>query len=181
LSGVSEARDQIFALIVENKPGVLFRVTNMIRRRGFNIESITVGTLADPSLSRMTIVIRGEEREVSQVMKNLYKLVETVRVARIPEEESVLRELTLIKVNISNPQVRADILNYAQIFRARIVDVAEDAMTVEITGESRKIDAFLNIIKGFGVKEIARTGVTALVRGGKTIEDEDKFGVVKRD
>jgi len=180
LSGGGKARDQIFALIVENKPGVLFRVANMIRRRGFNIESITVGTLVDPSLSRMTIVIRGDEREVNQVMKNLYKLVETVRVAKIPEEDSVLRELALIKISVSTPQARADILNYAQIFRARVVDVAEDTLTVEITGESRKIDAFLNIIKNFGVKEIARTGITALVRGGKTIEDEDRFGVVKQ-
>ncbi|MHC1563895.1 MAG: acetolactate synthase small subunit [Candidatus Hecatellaceae archaeon] len=180
MSGGGKARDQIFALIVENKPGVLFRVTNMIRRRGFNIESITVGTLVDPSLSRMTIVIRGDEHEVNQVMKNLYKLVETVRVAKIPEENSVLRELALIKIRASTPQARADILNYAQIFRARVVDVAENALTVEITGESRKIDAFLNIIKSFGVKEIARTGITALVRGGKTIEDEDRFGVVKQ-
>lgn len=177
---MDEVKDQIFALVVENKPGVLFRVTNMIRRRGFNIESITVGTLDNPNFSRMTIVIRGDEREVSQVMKNLYKLMETIRVAKIPEEDSVLRELALIKIRVPSSQARTDILNYAQIFRARVVDVAEDALTVEITGESRKIDAFINTVKNFGIKEIARTGITALIRGGKTIEDEAGFGVIKR-
>ncbi|MHC1586488.1 MAG: acetolactate synthase small subunit [Candidatus Hecatellaceae archaeon] len=169
--------DQIFAVIVENKPGVLFRVTNMIRRRGFNIESISVGTLIDPSYSRMTIVIRGDEREVNQVMKNLYKLVETIKVAKIPSDRSVLRELALIKVKAPNADVRADILNYTQIFRARVVDVASESLTIEITGEPEKIDAFINVIKEFGVKEIARTGIAALVRGSRTIHDENDLGV----
>ncbi|RLI29665.1 acetolactate synthase small subunit [Candidatus Bathyarchaeota archaeon] len=168
-----KAKDQIFAVIVENKPGVLFRVTNMIRRRGFNIESISVGTLVDPNYSRMTIVVRGEEPEVSQVMKNLYKLVETVRVAKIPSDNSVVRELALIKVEATSQTVRSDILNYANIFRAKVVDVVGDSLTIEITGEPRKIDAFIDVIKPFGIKEIARTGIAALVRGSQTIHDEE--------
>jgi len=168
-----DVRDQVFAVIVENKPGVLFKVTNMIRRRGFNIESISVGTLVDPNYSRMTIVIRGSSRETAHVMKNLYKLMETVKVVRIPTERSVLRELALIKVNASNPKARADILNYAQVFRARVVDVSPETMIVEITGDPAKIDAFINLIKEFGVKELARTGLAALVRGSRTIDDEE--------
>ncbi len=173
-----DVRDQVFAVIVENKPGVLFKVTNMIRRRGFNIESISVGTLVDPNYSRMTIVIRGSSRETAHVMKNLYKLMETVKVVRIPTERSVLRELALIKVNASNPKARADILNYAQVFRARVVDVSPETMIVEITGDPAKIDAFINLIKEFGVKELARTGLAALVRGSRTIDDEEDVRVM---
>ena len=173
-----DVRDQVFAVIVENKPGVLFKVTNMIRRRGFNIESISVGTLVDPNYSRMTIVIRGSGRETAHVMKNLYKLIETVKVVRIPTERSVLRELALIKVNASNPKARADILNYAQVFRARVVDVSPETMIVEITGDPAKIDAFINLIKEFGVKELARTGLAALVRGSRTIDDEEDVRVM---
>ena len=173
-----DVRDQVFAVIVENKPGVLFKVTNMIRRRGFNIESISVGTLVDPNYSRMTIVIRGSSRETAHVMKNLYKLMETVKVVRIPTERSVLRELALIKINASNPKARADILNYAQVFRARVVDVSPETMIVEITGDPAKIDAFINLIKEFGVKELARTGLAALVRGSRTIDDEEDVRVM---
>jgi acetolactate synthase-1/3 small subunit len=173
-----EVRDQVFAVIVENKPGVLFKVTNMIRRRGFNIESISVGTLTSPDYSRMTIVIRGSNRDTAHVMKNLYKLMETIKVVKIPPEKSVLRELALVKVKASDPKARSDILNYAQVFRARVVDVSPETMTVEITGEPRKIDAFINLIKEFGVKELARTGLAALVRGSRTIDDMEDVKVM---
>jgi len=165
-----KSEGHIVAAIVENKPGVLFRVTNMIRRRGFNIDSISVGAMNGGKLARMTLVIRGDERTIEQVTKNLRKLVETLKVSRLEFNDSVLRELALMKIHVVDSKARSDIMHYSRIFRGRIVDVASDSMVVEVTGEPKKIDAFLNLIKGFGIKELARTGMTALSRGSKSIK-----------
>ena len=162
----------IVAALVEDKPGVLFRVTNLIRRRGFNIDSISVGPVEQGSLSRMTIVINGDEKIIEQVVKQLHKVVEVVKIARLDPAESVLRELGLIKVHASEGKARSDIMDFAEIFRARIVDVASDSIIVEITGNPEKIDAFLRLVKPYGVKEIARTGLAALSRGPKSIKIE---------
>jgi acetolactate synthase-1/3 small subunit len=162
-------RDHIVALVVENKPGVLFRVTNMIRRRGFNIESLSVGAINSGKLARMSIVIKGDERTVEQVTKNLHKLVETVKVAPLESSDSVLRELALVKVRVDDSKIRSDLMHYTRIFRGRVIDVGAETMIIEITGDPEKINAFLNLIKGYGIKELARTGITALARGSKSL------------
>ncbi len=162
-------QNHIIATIVENKPGVLFRVTNMIRRRGFNIESLSVGPLNDGSLARMTLVVRGDEKTVELVARNLHKLVEVIKVKRLNLEKSVLRELALIKIRAEDSKTRTDLTHYVRIFRGRIVDVSPKTMTVEITGDPKKINAFLELTKGLGIREVARTGIAALARGAESI------------
>lgn len=160
----------IIAAIVENKPGVLYHVSNMFRRRGFNINSITVGSLERSDLARMTITVIGDERVVDQVVKQMNKLIDVIKVSILEPKNSVMREMALIKVHASESKVRSDIINYADVFRGHVVDVSSDSMMIEITGDSEKINAFINLVRPFGIKEIARTGITALVRGPKPIE-----------
>lgn len=165
---------RIFAIaaIVENKPGVLYRVSNMFRKRAFNIESITVGSTMNRELARMTITTIGDEKTIEQIVKQLGKLVDVIRVKVLEPANTVIREMALIKVHIANANARSDIIHYVNIFRGRIVDVCSDSVTVEITGDSEKIDAFTSLMKSFGVKEIARTGVTALSRGAKPLSGD---------
>lgn len=141
----------------------------MFRRRAFNIESITVGSTMNSDLARMTITTIGDERVVEQIVKQLGKLVDVIKVKVLDPENTVIREMALIKVHIANANARSDIIHYVNIFRGRIVDVSPDSMTVEVTGDPEKIDAFGSLMKSFGVKEIARTGVTALSRGTKPL------------
>jgi len=165
-------RNHIISTIVEHKPGVLYMVANLFRRRGFNIESISVGPIEQSDLARMTITVKGDERTVEQVVKQLNKLIDVIKVTRLDPASIVTRELALIKVHALDTKVRSDVINYADIFRARVVDVSSDSLMVEITGTSDKIDAFLDLMKPFGVKEVARTGITALSRGVKSIKIE---------
>jgi len=165
----SEERTHIIAAIVEHKPGVLYKVSNMFRRRNFNIESISVGPIEPRDLARMTITVRGDEKTVEQVIKQLAKLIDVIKVSRLDPDRTVQRELALIKVYSPDTRSRSDIVNYINIFRARVVDVSTESLIVEITGDSEKIDAFIELMKPFGVKEIARTGITALSRGTKSI------------
>jgi acetolactate synthase-1/3 small subunit len=155
----------ILSIIVENKPGVLFRAANMFRRRGFNIDSISVGPIESEDLARMTITVKGGELIVEQMTKQLGKLIDVVKVTVLEPTDTVIRELALIKVVANDARARSDVMSYATIFRSRIVDVSPSTIMIEITGDSDKIDAFINLISGFGIKEIARTGVTALLRG----------------
>ena len=155
----------ILSTIVENKPGVLFRASNMFRRRGFNIESITVGPTEQQGLSKMTIVVNGDAATVEQLVKQLAKLIDVIKIIRLEPKNSVVRELALIKVNAQDQKARADLMNYAQIFRGKVVDVGEGTMTIEVTGDPDKIDAFIKIISTFGIRDISRTGVTAIPRG----------------
>ncbi len=150
--------------LVEDKPGVLTRVASLFRRRGFNIESIAVGHTETPHLSRMTIVVLGPPSEVEQVRKQLDKLIDVVKVTDITEESSVSRELALLKVK-ATPSTRSEIIQIVDIFRANIVDVASDSLMVEVTGDEEKIDSLFNLLRGFGVKELARTGRIAMTRG----------------
>ena len=166
----NEEQTHIIAAIVEHKPGVLYRVSNMFRRRNFNIESISVGPIEPRDLARMTITVRGDEKVVEQMIKHLAKLIDVVKVSRLHPENTVSRELALIKVYSPDTRARSDIINYVNIFRASIVDVSTDSMIIEITGDSDKLDAFIELMKPFGVKEIARTGITALSRGAKSIK-----------
>jgi len=156
------------AALVEDKPGVLARVAGLFRRRGFNIESLAVGVTEKESISRMTIVVSGDDKTIEQVTKQLNKLIDVVKVSDV-SLNSVERELALIKVS-ANPQSRAEIIEIANIFRARIVDVARDSMIIEVTGDEEKIGAFIDLMKQYGIKEVARTGKIAMQRGSKSLE-----------
>jgi acetolactate synthase-1/3 small subunit len=169
---MSKEQNHIISAIVEHKPGVLYMVSNMFRRRGFNIESISVGPTEQSDLARMTITVNGDERTVEQVVKQLNKLIDVIKVSRLDPVNIVTRELALIKVRALDTKVRSDVINYAEIFRARVVDVSSESLMVEITGTSDKIDAFLDLMKPFGVREVARTGITALSRGVKSVKIE---------
>ena len=158
------ATKHIIVALVENKPGVLNRMASMFRRRGFNIESIAVGQSELPHLSRMTLVVDGSTAEVEQVRKQLDKLIDTIKVSDISGEDIVARELALIKVK-ATPAIRSEIMQIVDIFRANIVDVASDSVTVEVTGDEQKIDSLLGLLRGFGIREISRTGRIAMTRG----------------
>jgi len=150
--------------LVQDKPGVLNRVVSLFRRRGFNIDSIAVGHSEVPHLSRVTIIVNGTTATVEQVRKQLDKLIDVVKISDITSEKLTSRELALVKVKASSA-TRSEILEIADIFRANIVDVAADSLTIEITGDEDKIESMLRLLRGFGVKEIARTGRVAMVRG----------------
>ncbi len=150
--------------LVEDKPGVLNRMASLFRRRGFNIESIAVGHSELSHLSRMTIVVSGTDTMVEQVRKQLDKVVDVVKVSDITGDDIVARELALIKVKATS-STRSEIIQIVDIFRANIVDVASDSVTIEVTGDENKISSLLNLIRGFGVKEITRTGRIAMTRG----------------
>ena len=167
---IGEEKIYVISALVEHKPGVLYSVSNMFRRRGFNIESISVGEAERPDLARMTITIRGNETTVEQVVKQLKKLICVIKVSILDPENAVSRELALIKVSTPDARIRSDVINYTEIFKGHIVDVAHESLMIEITGDSEKINAFIDLVKPFGIKEIARTGITALVRGPKPIE-----------
>ena len=151
--------------LVEDKPGVLNRMASLFRRRGFNIDSIAVGHSELPQLSRVTVVANGSTAMVEQVRKQLDKLIEVVKVSDITGEGITVRELALIKVRATSA-TRSEIIEIADIFRASIIDVASDSLTIEITGDEDKIDSMMNLLRGVGIKEIARTGRIAMVRGG---------------
>ncbi len=161
---MAQTKHTVVAL-VENKPGVLNRVSSLFRRRNFNIESITVGQSEVPEISRMTIVVDGTTTSVEQVRKQLDKLIDVVKVTDITAEAIVARELALIKVKAS-ATTRSDIIHIVDIFRANIVDVSSDSVTIEVTGDEDKINSLLDLLRSSGIIELARTGRVALTRGG---------------
>ncbi len=150
--------------LVEDKPGVLNRISSLFRRRGFNIESIAVGHSEIPNVSRTTIVVDGTTTSVEQVRKQLDKVVDVVRVFEIDEDDMVTRELALIKVKATSA-TRSEIMQIVDIFRANIVDVGVDSVTVEVTGDENKINSLLSLLHSFGIRELARTGRIAMTRG----------------
>jgi acetolactate synthase-1/3 small subunit len=156
------------AILVENRSGVLSRVASLFSRRGYNIESLAVGVTEDPKTSRMTIVVDGDDHVLEQVTKQLNKLVDVIKVSDIGGDDSVERELALIKVS-ADVSARTEIIQIADIFRARIVDVAPKSITVEVTGDEAKIQAIEKLLRQFGIKEMVRTGKIALVRGPKKV------------
>jgi len=151
--------------LVEDRPGVLNRISSLFRRRGFNIESIAVGHCEVPNLSRMTIVVDGTTTSVEQVRKQLDKAISVVKVSDITGDDVIARELALIKVTATS-STRSEIIQIVSIFRASIVDVSADSLTVEVTGDEDKIDSLFNLLRGFGIKELSRTGRIAMTRGG---------------
>jgi len=166
-------KTKVISVLVENKPGVLHGVSNLFRRRNFNIESITVGSSEQPDVARMTITVNGDEKILEQVVKQLAKLIDVLKVEELEPGHFVMRELALIKVNAPTPKERSDIINCVEVFRSRVIDVSTDSLTVEITGTPDKVDAFLNLMKATGVIELARTGITALARGAKSIKIDE--------
>jgi acetolactate synthase-1/3 small subunit len=161
------------AVLVENKPGVLARVSGLFSRRGFNIESLAVGVTENADTSRMTIVVSGDDKVLEQVMKQLNKLIDVIRVSDIPPEDSVNRELALIKVGVDST-TRAEVMQIVDIFRAKIVDVGVKSLIVEVTGDESKINAIEQLLRQFGVKEMVRTGKVAMNRGAKVVQSEKK-------
>jgi len=154
----------IITAMVSDKPGVLNRVASLFRRRGFNIESIAVGASEVPNVSRMTIVVDGAATLIEQVRKQLDKVIDVIKISDITGGSTITRELALIKVK-SNTGTRSEIMQIVDIFRAKIVDVAIDSLTVEVTGDEAKVTSLYNLLKGFGIKEISRTGVIGMTRG----------------
>ncbi|MFH1386680.1 MAG: acetolactate synthase small subunit [bacterium] len=152
------------SVIVENKPGVLSRVSGLFSRRGFNIESLAVGTTEDPAMSRMTIVVAGDEQDLEQITKQLYKLIDTLKVFDLPADKAVESELVLIKV-AANDKTRPEITQIAEIYKGKIVDVAETSMTLELSGESDRVAGAIKLLTKFGIKELVRAGRIALQRG----------------
>lgn len=162
-------KSHIISALVLHKPGVLQRVAGLFTRRGFNIESITVGTSEQEGVARITIIAKGDEKVLEQITKQLNKIIDVIKVRDLDPEKTVKRELCLIKVHSPTERVRSEIIQYVNIFRGRIIDVSPETLTVEITGGSDKIEALIDLVKTFGIKEIARTGPTAISRGIKTI------------
>ncbi len=154
------------AVLVENKSGVLSRVASLFSRRGYNIDSLAVGVTEDPEVSRITIVVHGDDHVLEQVTKQLNKLVDVIKVSDLGGDDTVERELALIKVTADSDN-RAEIIQIADIFRARIIDVAPKSMTIEVTGEEAKVEAIEKLLRQFGIKEMVRTGKIAMVRGPK--------------
>ena len=158
------------SVLVEDKPGVLARIAGLFSRRGFNIESLAVGPTELPDVSRMTIVVAVEDLPLEQVTKQLNKLVNVIKIVELEPDQAVARELLLIKVR-ADLDVRSQVLETAQLFHAKIVDVAPDAVTMEVTGKREKLEAFLRMLEPFGVKEIVQSGVVAIGRGPRAISD----------
>lgn len=160
----------VLSLLVEDKPGLLTRVAGLFARRGFNIESLAVGPTEMRGLSRITVVVDEDETLLEQVTKQLNKLVNVIKIVELEESSSVQREHVLIKVRADN-QSRSHVLEAVNLFRARVVDVVPDALTIEVTGDSGKIDAFLKVLEPYGIKEIAQSGLIAMGRGSKSITE----------
>jgi acetolactate synthase-1/3 small subunit len=168
---MSTQQSYVIATLVENKPGVLYEVSNMFRRRNFNIDSISVGPIETDDLARMTITVRGDDRIIEQIIKQLNKIVAVIKVSILDPLNIVSRELALVKLHTADAEARSDLIQYVNIFRGHIVDVSKESLIVEITGDSEKIDAFIDLTRPFGLKEMTRTGITALTRGGKAIRE----------
>jgi len=158
-------RTHIFTALVEHKPGVLQRVASMFTRRRFNIESISVGATDNPKIARMTILTTGNDRTLEQIEKQMNKLVNVIKVTDLAKDESICRELCLIKLHTPGEEKKSQVIQYADVFRGRVVDASPESMTVEITGDPEKVDAFIQLVRNVGIKEMARTGVTAMQRG----------------
>jgi acetolactate synthase-1/3 small subunit len=158
------------SVLVENKPGVLARIAALFSRRGFNIDSLAVGPTEHPSVSRMTVVVDVEDQPLEQVTKQLNKLVNVIKIVELDPGQSVQRELLLLKVK-ADLESRSHVLETVQLFRAKVVDVAPDAVTIEATGSPDKLDALLRVLEPFGIRELVQSGVVAVGRGSRSITD----------
>ena len=164
----------VLSVLVENQSGVLSRVSGLFSRRGYNIDSLSVGETENPKISRMTIAVRGDDYILEQIKKQLNKLIDVIKIIEVKRDQAVFRELALIKISAEGSS-RASIIEIVDIFRAKIVDVANQTLTVEMTGDEGKIEAFISLMEPYGIREIVRTGLTALERGNKEIKDHRKY------
>ncbi len=160
-------RNHTVVAIVEDKPGVLMRVSSLFRRRGFNISSLTVGPTEEPGLSRMTLTVDGDSAPIEQVEKQLYKLIDVVKVSDLTEEDMIARELALIKIRCNNVN-RHELLDIANVFRADVVDIASGSLILQVVGDEDKINGLIKMCEPYGIRELSRTGIMAMVRGTKT-------------
>lgn len=167
--------NRVYSLIVDNTTGVLSRISGLFSRRGYSIDSITAGVTADPRFTRITIVASGDELILSQIEKQVRKLEDVIEIKVLKEGESVYRELIMVKVRADAAQ-RAEIISVADIFRAKVVDVEKESLMLELTGNQSKLEAFLNLLDGYEILELARTGITGLSRGVKNITFIDEEG-----
>ncbi|GAA4299171.1 acetolactate synthase small subunit [Anaerocolumna aminovalerica] len=163
-------KKMVLSILVDNTAGVVSRVSGLFSRRGYNIDSLTGGITEDPSYSRITVVVNGDDQILEQIRNQLLKLEDVREVRELLPDESVCRELVLVKVS-ANVKERQAIIAIADIFRAKIVDVAVDSLMIELTGNKNKINAFLNLLEGFTIKELVRTGITGLTRGAGDIAE----------
>ncbi|MCB6415911.1 acetolactate synthase small subunit [Dorea acetigenes] len=159
---------RVFSLLVDNNPGVLSRIAGLFSRRGYNVDSITAGTTADPRFTRITIVTSGDELILSQIERQVRKLEDIIEIKELKPEESVYRELIMVKIRADASQ-RSEVISLADIFRAKVVDVEKECLMVELTGNQSKLEAFLNLLDGYEILELARTGITGLARGIKDV------------
>ncbi len=157
-------RRHTISVLVNNQPGVMQRVSGLFARRAFNIESITVGESEEKGLSRIVIVTKGDNKTIEQISKQLYKLIDVIKVVDLTDSPMVDRELALIKVN-ADPSQRAEILGVVETFRAAVVDISPTTMIVQVVGDTRKIEAMVELLHPYGIRELSRTGVTAMMRG----------------
>ena len=157
------------AVVVENKSGVLTRIAGLFSRRSFNIESLSVGATDNPEYSRMTLSVQGDEEVLEQVIKQLSKLINVIRVSELEPEDSVERELAIIKVGADKDN-RSEIMQLVSVFRAKIIDVSARSMIIEVTGDEKKVDALVLLLRQFGIKELARTGKVSMIRGTRVIK-----------
>ena len=177
--GVEDMSRHTLSVLVENKPGVLARVSSLFSRRGFNIDSLAVGPTEHPEVSRMTIVVNVEELPLEQVTKQLNKLVNVIKIVELDPEQSVQRELLLVKVK-ADLTTRSHVLETVQLFRAKVVDVAPDAVTIEATGTADKLDALIRVLEPFGIKELVQSGMVAVARGSRSITERNTLRPVER-
>ena len=165
----------VFSILVENSAGVLSRIAGLFSRRGYNIDSLTVGVTADPRYSRATVVAKGDRTILEQIEKQLSKLVDVIDIKRLEPESSICRELIMIKLKV-NEENRQSIISVANIFRAKIVDVSKESLLIELTGNQSKIEAFIDLLNGYEILELARTGITGLSRGVFDVKMYDEDG-----
>ena len=170
---------RVYSLLVDNNPGVLSRISGLFSRRGYSIDSITAGVTADPRFTRITIVASGDELILSQIEKQVRKLEDVIEIKVLDPSESVYRELIMVKIRAGKAE-RAEIISVADIFRAKVVDVEKDSLIVELTGTQSMLDAFLNLLEGYEILELARTGITGLNRGIKNVTLIDQDGNIQK-
>jgi acetolactate synthase I/III small subunit len=162
------------SVLVENKPGVLTRIAGMFARRGYNIHSLAVGPTEDERVSRLTLVVGTEAVQLEQIIKQLNKLVNVLKIVELDEEAAIEREMQLVKVN-ADPAIRSQIIEIAEVFRAKIVDVDHDSITIEVAGNPSKLEAIVELLKPYGIRELVRSGTIALGRGTRSITDGSKL------
>jgi acetolactate synthase-1/3 small subunit len=166
---MSNENQHTISILVENKTGVLQRVAGLFTRRDFNINNITVGKTAEPGLSRITITTYGDNNTLEQIIKQLNKLIEVIKVREMKPENTLRRQLALLKIHAPTEQDKSEIIQYTNIFRGHIIDVTQKTITIEITGNPDKINALMDLLRPYGIKETAKTGITAIRRGQKTL------------